>query len=120
MSPLILLKKYWKPLAVVLGILALLGGVYFKGYRNGKETVYAEWTQAEKQRADAIEADRQGRQNKADAIDEDTNKIIQDLSIKNAAMQRELDDERIKPDYDCVVPLSGVQLYNKAVSAKPH
>ena len=107
-----------KPIEVIGGILfilAILGCFFGMGWVSGSNHVQKKFDAYKSSQAVAVEADRSGRQDKADSIDEQASQQIQDLMIKNAKLQEELDAETVKPNYDCVIPDAGIKLHNDAI-----
>lgn len=51
---LILLKQYWKEIAIILAAVALVGGIYYQGYKNGNENCREEWAKEKAQQIEAI------------------------------------------------------------------
>jgi len=98
----------------VLAVLALIfgSGWYFRGIRAERDMLAYKTSQDQ-----AVEKDRSQKQEKSDKIDEEAAAQIQELMVKNAQLQTQLEKESIKPDYDCVVPSAGVSIHNNAIRA---
>ena len=107
--------KTWEIVGGILFIFAIVAVIFGVGYASGSNHVQKKFDSYKADQAQAVEADRSGKQDKSDSIDEDAAKQIQDLMIKNAQLQRDLDAETVKPDYDCIVPESGRMLLNNSI-----
>ena len=110
------LKNPWVILSAVLAILAILGGVYFKGYRSGKQTVQALWDAETLRQVMETDKERQGRKDKARTIDGSAWPTYNEIVEENARLQGELENER-KNDasYNCKPSAVGVRNVNQRI-----
>ena len=89
--------------------MAFFGGVRYENYKNDSRVLVA----VQKERERAYKEQLQ--------LNEKSKLLEQKLEeniIKNRKLNKELEAAIEHPDFDCVVPASGVQFINRAIKAK--
>jgi outer membrane murein-binding lipoprotein Lpp len=49
-----ILRTIWKPLIVIIAFIAIVGTIYYQGYKSGGADCREDWARAEKERVEAI------------------------------------------------------------------
>jgi hypothetical protein len=92
-----LLKTFWKPILIIISLIAVFGSVYYSGYKAGGNACQEAWAEKEKERVEAINerveeikttsidiAKKQELNNEKRA--KDLNKIIADLKNRSGVV----------------------------------
>lgn len=92
--------------------------IHHHGYVEGKAEIKAEWDAQTLQSILLAGKVKSEEQAAADLIARDTSEILDNLKKSNVELQKRLEDEISKNDVykRCIVPASGVMLYNQAAS----